>query len=54
MNFRVIFYIYLLLQLFLLLIIAGIDANQSKTMNFILIVGRSKFLSKNFSISESS
>ena len=46
MNFGVIFFIYLLL-------VTGGD-NQTKTMNFILILGRSNFLSKNFRLSESS
>ena len=46
MNFGVNFFIYLLL-------VTG-RANQTKTMNFILILGRGNFLSKNFRISESS
>ena len=37
MNFGVNFFIYLLL--------VGIGANQTKTMNFILILGESNFLS---------
>ena len=45
-NFGVNFFIYLLLD--------GVGVNQTKTMNFILILGQSNFLSKNFRFSESS
>ena len=45
-NFGVNFFIYLLL--------VNIGANQTKTMNFILIMGLCNFLSKNFRLSEGS